>query len=155
MRWWYQIPKNIFNISAKKLIKQKSSNSLLLPSNNSLTSIEDPQNNYSLSQSHSSNIYTNDIHAGGESRRRRNKRNDLSETEGFECRVNASAGIPNSRSKSGLDSSSNGGIKDKDFLVHRLSDDQFELHDHGDKYSKSRIRETSGLRYFHNYYFIL
>ena len=120
-----------------------------------MTSIEDPHNNYSLSQSHSSTIYTNDIHAAGESRRRRNKRNDLSDTESFECRVNTSAGIPNSRSKSGLDSSSNGVMRDKDFLVHRLSDDQFELHDHGDKYSKSRIRETSGLRYLDTHYLIL
>ena len=67
-------------------------------------------------------------------------------TEGFECRVNTSSGGLNSRSKIGLDTSSNGGIKEKDFLVHRLSDDQFELHDHGEKYSKSQARETSGLR---------
>ena len=125
----------------------------MLPSNSSLTSIEDPQNNYSLPQSHSSPLYTNDIHAVGESRRRRIKRNNLSDTEGFECRVNTSAGIQNSRSKSGLESSSNGGRKDNDFLVHRLSDDQFELHDHGNKYSKSKSRDSSGFRYFNHYHF--
>ena len=110
----------------------------------SLTSIEDTQNNFPLSQSQSTPMYTNDIHtAGSESRRRRNKRNNLSDnTEGFE----SSLGSLTSRSKIGLHSSSNGERKEKDFLVHRLSDDQFELHDHGEKYSKSQGRETSGLR---------
>ena len=112
----------------------------MLPSNASLTSIDDPQKNYSLSQSQSTPLYTSDIHGSGESRRRRNKRNKLSDTEGFECRTNASSGV-----------SSKGRSKDKDFLIHRLSDDQFELHDTGEQFSKHRnpstSRDTTALRY--------
>ena len=57
----------------------------------------------------------------------------MSDTEGFECRVNASSGV-----------SSKGRSKEKDFLVHRLSDDQFELHDIGEQFSKHKNPTASG-----------
>ena len=136
----FKVLKLELHILGNKLIHQKSSNSLLLPSNASLTSIDDPQNNFSLSKSQSTPLYSGDVHTSGESRRRRNKRNNLSDTEGFECRVNGSS-----------HASSKVRSKEKDFLVHRLSDDQFELHDTGEQLSKqnnsSASRDTTALRY--------
>ena len=115
----------------------------MLPSNTSLTSIDDPQNNYSLSQSPSLQLYTNDIHAVGESRRRRNKRNNLSDTDGFECRISTTSGGPNTRQISSSDHSIKGKTKEKDFLVHRLSEDQLDIHDTGRDSSKENVPSTS------------
>ena len=126
-----------------RLIHQKSSNSILLPTNASLTSIDEPQNNFSLSQSHSTSLYTNDIHTSGESRRRRNKRNTMSDTNGFNGRITPVSGIQTSREAAKAKN------KEKDFLVHRLSDDQLELHRTPEGYANDRNTSASAstLRY--------
>ena len=103
-------------------------------------------------------MYTNDVQAAGESRRRRIQRNNLSDTEDrFESRIDSPMGQqPHSRQTLSLDSSSKNRTKEKDFLIHRLSDDQLQLHNTGEYSSnektmpsivkEDRTRKNSGLR---------
>ena len=145
-------------ILGNNLLRQKSLDSPLLPTNCSTHSIDDSREHNSLSQSpslHSYIIDSNDIHTVGESRRRRNKRNNLSDSHGFESRINSTSGVPNTRQTLSSNHSVKSQAKEKDFLIHRLSEDQLDIHDTRRGSSKENVpsisrdegsRQTSSVR---------
>ena len=87
-------------------------------------------------------IHSNDIHTVGESRKRRNKSKPLPDSNGFSGGISSSTGSTNPCQTSNLDHSVTGKHNEKGFLIHRLSEDQLQLHNTRRDTSAEDVLET-------------